>query len=216
MNSGDYIPVGRTSLVKKGEVSLQVQTEYASRPNPRITTCILQDGRVLHKIERSVDNPISTVEEQLRVETTIKRQHAEIIAIIQNTSYKPPADDEPRVASREALPAIPRKPADCISAVPGVQRVFHLDNEGNFVDDSGTEQFRKMFGPVFKSLHELMEIFGRLPGVGVTREKGVYEVERDRLYFASAGTECFFVLVRRIDPTTDFEKAFKAAILGKV
>ncbi len=215
MTSGDYIPVGRTSLVKKGEVSLQVQTEYASRPNPRITTCILQNGRVLHKIERSVDNAISTIEEQLRVETTIKRQHAEIIAIIQNTAFKPPVDSEPVFAPRKPQVAAPRKPAECVAAVPGVQRVFHLDNEGNFMDDSGTEQFRKMFGPVFKSLHELMEIFGRLPGVGVTREKGVYEVERDRLYFASVGTECFFVLVRRVDPTTDYEKAFKAAVLGQ-
>ncbi|HVP07534.1 MAG TPA: hypothetical protein VMS71_06795 [Candidatus Acidoferrum sp.] len=214
MSSGDYIPVGRTSLVKKGEVSLQVQTEYASRPNPRITTCILQNGRVLHKIERSVDNPISTIEEQLRVETTIKRQHAEIIAIIQNTPYTPPEKGDREIVSRKPRVTIPRKAADCIAAVPGVQKVFHLDNEGNFMGDTGSEQFRKMFGPVFKSLHELMAIFGRLPGVGITREKGVYEVERDRLYFASAGTECFFVLVRRVDPTTDFEKAIKAAVLG--
>ncbi len=211
MAASDYIPVGRTSLVRKGELSLQVQTEYASRPNPRVTTSIFNNGRMLHKIERTLDTPVTTPEEQLRVEMTIKRQHTEIIAIIEGGSYRVPSveDDD------EVLPMDPNAPDSLvrrISALPGVQRVYHIDNEGNFVGDSGSEQFRKMFSAVLAGVSELLELFERLPGVGITRARGVYEVERDRLYLASAGRECFFVLVRRVDVTTNYEKELKEIV----
>lgn len=214
MAASDYIPVGRTSLVRKGQVSLQVQTEYASRPNPRVTTSIFNNGRMLHKIERTLDNPVTTPEEQLRIEMSIKRQHTEIIAIIEGSSYNiPPTEDGAPTPTEADSPATL---CDRITALPGVQRVFQVDNEGKFVGDPGSEQFRKMFSVVFKNLQELLELFDRVPGVGVTRARGVYEVERDRLYLASGGRECFFVLVRRVDVTTNYEKALKEIISGTV
>ncbi len=210
MAASDFIPVGRTSLVKKGAVSLQVQTEYASRPNPRITTSILNNGQMLHKVERTLDKPVTTPEEQLRVETTIRRQHAEIIAIIEGNSYHVPPSERTQKDAVESV--TPQRLAERIAVLPGVQKVYQVDGDVNFMAGAATEQFRKMFAVVFKNLRELMDLFSRLPGVGVTREKGVYEVERDRLYMLSAGTEFFFILVRRIDMTTDFEKLFKSLI----
>lgn len=81
-----FIPAGRTSLVKRGETMLQVQTEYAHRPYPRITTTILNQGQVLHKLEKKLDHAISTVEEQNIAEDVMKRQHAEVLSLIVDPS----------------------------------------------------------------------------------------------------------------------------------
>ncbi|MEW6050060.1 MAG: hypothetical protein AB1644_03240 [Candidatus Zixiibacteriota bacterium] len=210
MATSDNIPVGRTSLVKKGAVSLQVQTEYASRPNPRITTCILNSGQILHKIERTLERPVVTIEEQLHVEGTIKRQHAEVLAILQGDTYTLPSTGGEITSSRPGLP--PMTAEARLAAIAGVQRVIRLENDGTFADSSLSEEFKQQFSAVFRGLRDIMELFGRIPGVGTSRQRGVYEVERDRLYFASAGTECYFVLVRRVDVTTHYEQMIRTAL----
>ena len=103
MATADLIPTGRTSLVKRGEVSLQVQTEYAHRPLPRITTTVQQDGRVLQKIERSLDNPIASIEEKNLMEDTIRKQHLEILTIIRGDTG-PPRKAKPKPKSKERQP----------------------------------------------------------------------------------------------------------------
>lgn len=65
---------------------LQVQTEYAHRPFPRITTTILKQGQVLHKVEKKLEHAIASVEEQNLAEDIMKRQHAEVLSLIQDPS----------------------------------------------------------------------------------------------------------------------------------
>lgn len=228
METSNYIPTGRTSLVKKDNLSLQVQTEYAFRPVPRITTTISREGQVIHKVERALDRPITSIEEQDLAENTIRRQHAEIVNIIKRGSViprqKPVPADEPTVLQEAAtMPdqAVEDEPRDelptmsifdRLMAIPGTQRIYRLDNEGNFVNDNGSSEFKKAFAMIFKNLQDLMRLFDRMPGVGITRQKGVYEVERDRLYFVSVGLECYFIVVYRVDNETDYERAIKAVI----
>lgn len=283
MAATNYIPTGRTSLVKRGELKLQLQTEYASRPAPRITTTISRDGRVLHKIERELLKTIESIEEQQHIERVIRRQHDDISEIIRNPEFdiklgKDPdpeqnrrnvaaqqaeearltaareAAEAPYPTARKAAPpaaAIPEEelatPEDLDRALapdepdvepartdeanwddidqavyayerllvtPGVTHVYRLDNQGNFIGHKEDKQFRKKFGFIFKNLHEMMSLFTRLPGHQAEREKGVCEIQMDRLYFASIGTECYFVVVERVDGDADFEKLIRQAILG--
>jgi hypothetical protein len=203
-----FIPAGRTSSVKRGNTLLQVQTEYAHRPNPRITTTILDNGRVLHKVERGLENAISSLEEQRKVESTLIRQHAEVLAIIQKDSPDPSASKQAGEVAVEVEPPV----LDRIKAVPGVQSVIEMENDGAFTSPELTIELQNQFGFIFKNLRELMELFERVPGVGVTRRQGVYEIERDRLYFMSSGTECYFVVVRRVNVTTQYEQELKAIV----
>ena len=205
--AAQFIPAGRTSLVKAGGLSLQVQTEYAPNPTPRITTTILRDGRVVQKIERALDKPVTTLEEQTRMERSIQRQHHEVCRLLERGGQQ----TRRMTATSEAKPTPPTT-HEQLQAVPGVQRVFRLDNEGNFVGAAPSEEFRKMFAPVFQNLRELLDVFMLVPGVGVTRETGVYEVERDALYLVSAGVECYILLVEPPGPTEGFEQAFKRII----
>lgn len=228
METSNYIPSGRTSLVKKDDLSLQVQTEYAFRPVPRITTTISREGQVIHKVERALEQPITSIEEQDMAENTIRRQHAEIVNIIKRGSVipqeRPVPADEPTIlqeaatmpdqtAEHEPKDELPTTSTfDRLMAIPGTQRIYRLDNEGNFVNDRGSSEFKKAFAMIFKNLRELMRLFDRMPGVGITRQKGVYEVEQDRLYFVSVGLECYFIVVYRVDNETNYERAIKAVI----
>jgi hypothetical protein len=202
-----FIPTGRTSLVKKGDLAIQVQTEYAYRPYPRITTTILNAGQVLHKVEKKLQQPVSSLDEQTRVEGIIKNQHGVVLSAIQEDSpvIQPPAPGLPAEPDRNA------SEYERLAAIAGVQKVFHLDANGNFIGVNGSEQFQRSFGRIFKNLKDVMDIFVQLPP-GDVRENGVYEVERDRLYFVSTGADCYFLAIRRTDGETFYEKAIKEAV----
>lgn len=218
MAANHFIPSGRTSTVKRGEIILQVQTEYAYRPLPRITTTVLNNGRVLHKIERPLDREVESAEEQTKTEVIIKHQHSEVITILQGDSALPAvhAEETPEIPKPEE-----RLPRDLtveekLKKIPGVTHIYTLDNEGNFFTDNSSEQFQRMFSPIFRNIRELIQLFNREAGVGITREQGVVEIEQDRLYFASGGTECYFIVVKRIDMTTNFEREIKLAVAPPV
>jgi hypothetical protein len=197
-------------MVKKGELQLQVQTEYAQRPAPRITTTILNAGQVVNKIERALEHEISSLDEQARVEVVLKRQHLEVIGILQ----------EQEIAGQgggHEIEGAAGESAERLLTIPGVQKVYALDTEGNFFSDSGSREFEQAFAPIFRSVRDLMNVFSSLPGAEGERETGVYEVERDRLYFASVGDECYFIIVRRVNVTTNYEHEIKAALnIGSV
>ena len=217
MAASDLIPSGRTSLVKKGVVSLQVQTEYAGRPAPRITTTILKSGQVIHKIERNLEKPVASSEEKNRIETTIRQQHSEVLEIIEGsrepTSFicskpEPPASESGTSSQKVGTTA------ERLACIPGAHRVFRLDNEGNFLDAHTSTEFKKKFSFLLRNLRELISVFTRVPGVGINREQGVYELERSRLYLVSSGTELYFFYVKRPDFTTDYEQALKSVLAG--
>ena len=208
MSVSSFIPNGRTSRVKKGSASLQIQTEYALRPYPRLTTTILNDGQVLHKIEKKLDRPIKSIEEQTEIERMIKRQHAEVVSIVEEHASGKPSVLEVLSDSHTEYVTL----CDHIKAIPGVQSVYELDPEGNFLQQESADQFRKAFSVVFKGLRELLDIFSEIPGITLTRERGVYEVERDKLYLVSAGDEICFVTVRRTTGSIVYEQALNKAL----
>jgi hypothetical protein len=204
----NFIPNGRTSRVKKGEASLQVQTEYAYRPYPRLTTTVLNDGQVLHKIEKKLERPIESIEEQSEIERMIKRQHADVMAIIEeNVAGKSSMIQAIRNSHSDYLTL-----ADRLKAIPGVRTVYDLDNEGNFLDEVQAEDFKKTFAPVFKGLKDLIEIFAAVPGISMSREKGVLEVERDCLYLVSCGDEICVVTIKHAREDIVYEKEIKKAV----
>ena len=234
MNLTNFIPTGRTSLIKKGEVSLQVQTEYAYRPYPRLTTTILDNGQVLHKIEKKLDKPIKSFEEQSVMEERMKSQHSEVVNIIKENDTgslmdkigvkvpvkveveEKPAEQSAVVQTEAPIfeKVLPREItiADRFKAVDGVKHVYHLNNDGEFVNKIESDHFKKAFSGIFKSIIDLLDIFSLLPGVTITREKGVYEVERNVLYLASAGFDICFIVIGSPNKDINYEQMFKSIV----
>jgi hypothetical protein len=210
MSASNFIPVGRTSVVKKSRRSLHVQTEYANYPNPRITTTVSCEGQVVHKVERGLDQPVSSLEEQQSVEGTIRQQHSEILSIVEGggKKVKTPA---PLIRGNTGHTSSIH---DRLSTVPGVRRVYRLDNEGRFLGAEETERFREGNASVYKNLRDLIGLFERIPGIGFTRRKGTYEVERNRLYLVSAGLECYFIEIGQAEKAINYEQAIKSIVSG--
>lgn len=207
MSASNYIPTGRTSLAKKGDVAFQIQTEYASRPTPRITTTILKSGQVVHKIERNLTNTIESIEEMNRMEVAIRKQHSQVVEIIQKGGT--PGSE---TSSKSDSVKRPVTAMDRLNLLPGRHRIFRLDNEGKFESSQASDIFKEVFAEVFKSLHELIAVFAKVPGVGFSREQGVCEVERNCLYLASSGTDLYLFYLLEAEPGADYEKLLKDAL----
>lgn len=210
MSSTQFIPVGRTSLVNRGDSALQVQTEYAGRPIPRITTTILTNGQVLHKIERALDHPVTDLETQHRIEGMMQKQHTAVLETLQGKSRN---DGSGEVAATVSDMHPQLSFADAIAQLPGVQRIYVLDQKGNFIGGgTSTDQFKKLFSVVIKDLKHLLDLFGPTKSDPSAREKGVYEVERDRLYFACDGCQYYFILIYPLGDELNYEFTIRAAL----
>lgn len=201
MTTTDFIPVGRTSRIQKDSAELQIQSEYACRPNPRLTTSVTCDGQVVHKVQQDLTSPISTLEEKTKVEKLLRKQHLEVIEIVNgedfslNLTFK----IKPMIETK-SLSLI-----DKLATIGGVEKVYRIDNDGHFDSSNVSDTFKKQFSAVFKSLFEVLDVFSQIPG-GM-REKGVLEIEPGRLYLVSGGHECYFLLTRRTVEDSDFESS---------
>ena len=212
MTPDDFIPVGRTSLVKRGVTSIQVQTEYASRPYPRVTTTVLNSGQVIQKVERKLEHAVETLEEQRPIEAAIQQQHGEVLALIEKEA---PVEKRGLVEHKPHESA-PHSMYDRLNSVVGLQRLYRLGVDGAFVSNSASEQFRKIFAPVFKDLQQVVDIFPLIPGEKGVRQKGVCEIEHDRLYFVSTGSESYFVAVQSTEEKIDYEATLKQFLVDSV
>ncbi len=235
MAKPEYIPTGRTSLVKDGPQPIQVQTEYAEHPYPRITTTVSNQGQVIHKVERKLKRALASDDEERRAEVVMARQHSEVEAIIQqqaraaaerleDLSLSQPIDlqENTNPPQRATAPApvteadadfrtVPLTMMERVKAVDGVCHVYHLDNNGEFFSENARAQFRSNFKKVYRNLSDLLDVFPEVQD-GFLREQGVVEIERNQLYFLSTGEECFFVTVERGFFDVNFEKLFKGLI----
>lgn len=228
----EYIPTGRTSLLKDGPQPIQVQTEYAEHPYPRITTTVSNQGQVIHKVEMKLKRALASDDESRRAEAVMARQHSEVESIIrqqarntgqrlddmqssqpidlQRNSEQPAPADPVSPATPQSTPVQPAPPTmmERLKGLDGVRHVYHLDNNGEFFSENAQAQFRSSYRKVYRNLSDLLAVFPEQEG-GFVREQGVVEIERDRLYFLSTGEECFFVTVERGFFEVNFEQALK-------
>ena len=137
-----FIPNGRLSAIEFEGEKVQIQTEFATMPKPRVTTSVVLGGRVLHKEDQLWESETESPEGQNELETALKRQHIEVHEKVesQTISLAPaPQAADARVrmpAAPEADTAPARHPA---GQTPGVLRLFIVSKSGDFLaaDDSG-------------------------------------------------------------------------------
>jgi len=194
--AAQYIPAGRTSVVKWGRSEFQLQTEYAAIPQPRVTTTIFAQGRVLHKIEKAISKSIDSIEEMHRVEDLIKAQHSEVSKLLRERGL--PTEPASREGVEGGLSRLER-----VRRLEEVERVFLVSSEGKIIDDRRlTKEFKKLFKHIFRELPNLITVFASLPDKDGRREEGLYEIEPGRIVLASTGVEFYLILVR---PGTDYQ-----------
>jgi hypothetical protein len=137
-----FIPNGRLSAVEYGDEKVQIQTEFASYPRPRVTTSVVLAGRLVHKEEQAWEAETETSDGQRNLESALQRQHlevherveSELIELVPRPQAAHSRARMPEVGDPTAAPA--RHPA---GTTPGVLRLFIVSKSGDLLaaDDSG-------------------------------------------------------------------------------
>jgi hypothetical protein len=82
------IPAGLSSEASFKEAKYYVQTEFAQRPKPRVTTTISLNGEVVEKVENVWEGLPQTEEDKQEIEKFLKRQHQQVLEKIKNRREK--------------------------------------------------------------------------------------------------------------------------------
>lgn len=83
---GFITPAGRTSSVTWERKTFQVQTEFVIRPNPKLVSSIILDGKLIHKVEKPWKGQV-TLEDQKEIEQFLKKEHEKIAQALKKNPY---------------------------------------------------------------------------------------------------------------------------------
>ena len=152
----DFIPPGRLSGYKHSGKTIQVQTEYAPRPHPRVTTSVVLDGRIIHKTDRSWEKELETEEARKELEDLLAAQHRQVLELVKTKAAEyvdePPAAKEntgyPETSFRDSL-------VEVLGSLPFVTGVYELDKQGQAI-------FSHNFRDIYAEWDREFEMLGRL------------------------------------------------------
>jgi hypothetical protein len=83
---GFIAPAGRTSsLTWEGKV-FQVQTEFVTRPNPKVVSSIILDGKLIHKVEKMWKGKLNE-ENQEKLEQFLKKEHETVAKALKKNPF---------------------------------------------------------------------------------------------------------------------------------
>lgn len=165
-----YQPPGRLSKVTGPDFMIQIQTEFAWSPHARITTSVILDGVLIHKIQKEWDSPLETDEEKQAVSKLINKQHNEVEKIIRTNQdfildYGKPKKKETDFGA--------------VLEIDGVSRAFLLSGDGILTPFTDEEiEIEKVH--LFENLFELVEFLDLTTSLGGMQE-GFLVLDEDRI-----------------------------------
>lgn len=165
-----YQPPGRLSKVSGSDYMIQIQTEYAWTPHPRITTSVVLDGVIIHKIQKNWQGDLESDEERRVVQQLINKQHDEVESIIESNRD---------LILNYSLKQEKKTDFGAINSIEGVKRALLLTTDGvisPFNDDKVDPAQVKMFEQLF----ELIEVVDYCTRLG-TMEEAYLVVDEDRI-----------------------------------
>jgi hypothetical protein len=112
-------PAGRTSSIKASNKVFILQTEFLSKPRPRIITSVALEGQIIHKVERTYDSQIESESEFKNAETAVISQHQNLAKKMQSNG----ADFVKQTRSIK-ISAIDR-----LALIPGITAVADIDEK---------------------------------------------------------------------------------------
>jgi hypothetical protein len=127
------IPIGLASEAVIEETRFCVQTEFAHRPKPRVTTTISLNGEVVEKVETNWEKSPLTEEDKRDIERFLHKQHQKVMDKIkrkdgeQSSPGAGAADDEP--VTEDAVLRVDRK----LSQTEGVSGWAFLLRDGRIL-----------------------------------------------------------------------------------
>jgi hypothetical protein len=199
------LPAGLLSETRFGDTKFFVQTEFASRPQPRVTTTISIDGAVVEKVENIWDKLPQTEEEKGAIETCLREQHQRVLKTIREKkgnliSFEPgqveesPYEDESIIKLREELSKL-KGVLGWVFLLTGSRMTMYLLSEP---EDRWGEDFMWQMKELSLFLPQVTEL-GNFKG-------GILTSSQNRLLFLPFNRH---MVGLKLDPNVDCEKLVK-------
>ena len=160
------MPGGISSEAKLKDAKFCVQTEFAQRPEPRVTTTISRDGVVVKKVENAWEGLPQTEEEKDKIERFLRRQHQDVIAKITRGMDEPgaPRGEADKIAApdRSVIGRIDQE----LSGTDGVLGWVHVSGEdqttSHHLPPSEANRMSDLVGP----LRDISSLLASVSGLG--------------------------------------------------
>jgi len=156
-----YIPSGRLSAISRDGDKIQIQTEFAVSPHPRLTTSVVFRGQLVHKEESPWDVDTSTPEGQRELEESLKHQHFAVHARVEQGEIELIPRGPMAATEKLAMPEMPAPPRSGhpAASTPGVMRLFIVSRNGDVLaaDDSGVPS--AAHSGIFPAASELIDFW---------------------------------------------------------
>ncbi|MFC1475968.1 hypothetical protein ACFLQW_03100 [Candidatus Zixiibacteriota bacterium] len=152
----DFIPPGRLSGYKHAGKTIQVQTEYATRPHPRVTTSVVLDGRTIHKTDHPWDQGVDTEDAQKNLEEYLAEQHRKTLGLVEARAHEYVGDSLDKKSTTEhPEPSFRDSMCEILSSLPFITAMCEFDQSGKIV-------FSRDFCNIHADLGREFQIFAKL------------------------------------------------------
>lgn len=131
MEPATYIPQGLLGSYRRGDKIFQVQTEFAWRPRPRVSSSVVLDGRTVHKTDREWAGDLESPGVRGELDTLIAEQHKatmELVAL-RADEFLGPLTPTPSDGGY-AAPTIRDTMEEVLRTVPYVIGLYEFDETG--------------------------------------------------------------------------------------
>ncbi|HUU44320.1 MAG TPA: hypothetical protein VM118_01195 [Acidobacteriota bacterium] len=195
----DFIPSGKLGSHRHSDKVLQIQTEFARRPRPRLTSSVVVDGQIVHKVDRDWPDDLSREENQLRLEIDLQEQHRSVMALVTDRAAELVAGDPPPITpggTGYEAPTIRDTIAEVLRTCTYTLAFYEFDQSGCIVYRT---YFRDVVAEWDQEFNALSAIIFKLPEiirVGSLRH-GIAHFSTENLIIARIKERAFGILTDR-------------------
>jgi len=196
------IPAGLISETHSEDLRFFVQTEFAQRPQPRVTTTISINGAVVEKIENLWDKLPQTEEDKEEIEKFLKRQHQQVLKKIKDKKESFAGYESEKGKTILPEDKVILQIRDELSKTEGVLGwVFLLDDEP-MISRAVSEREQKQMEDLVRSIKDLSILLTKVTELGKFGG-GILETPKNRVVFLTLKRQ---ILAIKLDPKVDFKR----------
>jgi hypothetical protein len=215
MDTNTYIAQGKLGSFEKDGKVFQVQTEFARRPRPRVTSSVVLDGRTLQKTDREWTGDLATEEGRDELDAFIASQHRQTLEQIEARADEfLDAPAATPAGGGYAAPTILETIQEVLQTVPYVIGLYEFDDAGAITHRRHYRDVVADWDREFAALSALVFGLPNIIRVGDFRY-GLVRFGAENLITARIGDRAFGILT---DPSAtvehlrrDFPELFEAA-----
>jgi hypothetical protein len=191
---GNFNPSGISSQIKIEGKLFHLQTEFAPRPKPRITTSIILNGETVHKIDNLWEEPLETEEEKEKIESFLRKQH--------ETAVKFTKENAADFIKAEETEVIKKEPKSIfsdlwkrISNLEGIENLTAISQDGSVFYSEKGDQFASQISPLAVNCNRFANFLSQISRLGEF-EGGVVEANNKRIAFINYRKSIFALALK--------------------